>query len=47
MGLHDWDVACFRYPRHPEYDNLNISKKDYLCLDFATTLGKRLLLTAM
>ncbi|KAL8691466.1 MAG: hypothetical protein Q9218_003310 [Villophora microphyllina] len=35
QGLFSWDLAMFRYPRRPEYKNINVVEKmKYLDLDF-------------
>lgn len=39
-GLHSWDLARFRIPRHPKYRELEVVEKDYLCLDFKTKAAK-------
>jgi len=39
-GLHDWDIARLRYPRHAESKNLEMIRKKYICLDFPSVLGK-------
>lgn len=40
-GLHSWDLARFRFPRHPEYKDLEVlPKTKYICLDFATVAAK-------
>lgn len=41
QGLHSWDIAPFRLPRHPKYRNLEVVPKvKYICLDFPTVEGK-------
>ena len=36
-GLYTWDLARFRSPRHPEYDDVEIlAKVKYLTLTFET-----------
>lgn len=39
-GLHSWDLARFRIPRHPRYKEIEVLEKDYLCLDFITKAAK-------
>lgn len=39
-GLHSWDLARFRIPRHPRYKEIEVVEKDYLCLDFKTKPAK-------
>lgn len=45
-GLHDWDIARIRWPRHAEYRTLEVIKKKYLCLDFPSVLGRASVLVA-
>ena len=40
QGLHSWDLARFRIPRHPRYKDIEVVEKDYLCLDFQTIAAK-------
>lgn len=40
-GLHSWDLARFRLPRHPQYKDLEVLPKiKYICLDFPTVPAK-------
>ncbi|KAL8976247.1 MAG: hypothetical protein Q9205_007705 [Flavoplaca limonia] len=40
-GLYTWDLARFRMPRHPQYDDVEVVKKvQFLTLDFATVEAK-------
>lgn len=40
-GLHSWDLARFRLPRHPKYKDVEVlTKVKYICLDFATVAAK-------
>ena len=40
-GLHSWDLARFRFPRHPGYKDLEVlPKTKYICLDFETVAAK-------
>ena len=44
QGLHSWDLAPFRLPRHPKYRDLDVvSKVKYICLDFPTVEGQSIL----
>lgn len=40
QGLHSWDLARFRIPRHPMYKDIEVVEKEYLCLDFQTRAAK-------
>lgn len=40
-GLHSWDLARFRIPRHPGYKDIEVVEKKYLCLDFKTRQAKK------
>ena len=40
QGLHSWDLALFRIPRHPGYNDIKIVEKKYLCLDFSKMATK-------
>lgn len=40
QGLHSWDLARFRMPRHPKYKEIEVVDKEYLCLDFQTIAAK-------
>ncbi|KAI4268225.1 MAG: hypothetical protein LQ337_007965 [Flavoplaca oasis] len=40
-GLYTWDLARFRIPRHPQYNDVEVVKKvQFLTLDFATVEAK-------
>ncbi|KAL8882632.1 MAG: hypothetical protein Q9192_007549 [Flavoplaca navasiana] len=40
-GLYTWDLARFRIPRHPQYDDVEVVKKvQFLTLEFATVEAK-------
>ena len=40
-GLESWDLACFRYPPHPNFENLEeLSRVKYLSMHFETHLSK-------
>lgn len=39
-GLHSWDLARFRIPRHPRYKEIEVIEKEYICLDFQTKTAK-------
>ena len=37
QGLASWDLACFRYPEHPAFQNLEqLTKVKYMSLHFET-----------
>ena len=41
-GLESWDLACFRYPEHPNFKDLEVLRKaKYLSVHFTTLPGKR------
>ena len=43
QGLYSWDLACFRYPEHPAFRNLEqVTGVKYLILDFETMDGEQL-----
>ena len=44
QGLNSWDLACFRYPEHPAFQQLvQLTKVTYMILDFETVESKQLL----
>ena len=43
-GLYSWDLACFRYPEHPAFQELEqLTKVKYIVLNFETVNSEQLL----
>ena len=43
QGLDSWDLACFRYPEHPAFQDLEqVTGVKYMSLHFETTDGEQL-----